>query len=77
MRRGSSMLSPDDADPKGSAYNADPKGSAHNADPKGSVYNADPKGSAYSYRVRNDWIIGVWRASSNRKQSWPYGASIT
>src|SRR5207248_660787 len=22
-------------------------------------------------------IIGVWRASSSRKQSWPYGASIT
>ena len=21
--------------------------------------------------------MGVWRASSNRKQSWPYGASIT
>ena len=22
-------------------------------------------------------MIGVWRASSSRKQSWPYGASIT
>src|SRR5262249_44420063 len=28
-------------------------------------------------RARNCWIIGVCRASSSRKQSCPYGASIT
>ena len=28
-------------------------------------------------RARKSRIIGVWRASSSRKQSWPYGASMT
>ena len=33
--------------------------------------------AATARRARKSWIIGVWRASSRRKQSWPYGASMT